>query len=135
MSKIPDQLSRLIFYLSGLTPSRLFGILSSYTRKIGVQASYVLLLLYYSFRSERTPTWAKRTILGAFAYLLSPVDFIPDLTPVIGFSDDIEFMMFSLITIACYIDTEVRKSARQKLHEWFEGGIPNRVVEDIDAKL
>lgn len=41
-------------------------------------------------KDPRVPLWPKLTMVGAFAYLISPFDFIPDLLlPVIGQVDDL----------------------------------------------
>jgi uncharacterized membrane protein YkvA (DUF1232 family) len=73
--------------------------------------------MIYAYQSDRTPSWARRIILGAFAYLLSPIDSIPDLSPVIGFTDDLGVISFGLVSIACYIDDNVRTQARKKLYD------------------
>lgn len=40
-------------------------------------------------RGRRVPTRAKLAIAGAIAWLLSPIDVIPDLAPVVGILDDV----------------------------------------------
>ena len=41
------------------------------------------LKLYYAAQSPETPDWAKAVIYGALAYLICPVDAIPDPVPVV----------------------------------------------------
>ena len=38
--------------------------LVAFIRRAGVKIAYATLLLYHSYQSEDTPSWAKRTILG-----------------------------------------------------------------------
>jgi uncharacterized membrane protein YkvA (DUF1232 family) len=47
-----------------------------------------LLLAWSIFRDARTPTSAKLATLAAVLYVLSPVDVLPDLIPVLGWLDD-----------------------------------------------
>lgn len=95
---------------------------------------YMVLLLYYAYRKEEVPGWAKKAIIGAIAYLVSPIDAIPDLTPFIGMTDDIAVLSVSLLTIASYIDLEVKAQAKEKM-----GSLIKRAtgaeVEEIDAWL
>jgi uncharacterized membrane protein YkvA (DUF1232 family) len=41
------------------------------------------------FRDERVPGWRKFVVLGAVAYVLLPIDLVPDVIPLIGWLDDI----------------------------------------------
>ena len=41
------------------------------------------------FRDEQVPGWRKFVVVGAVAYVLLPIDLIPDLVPVLGWLDDI----------------------------------------------
>ncbi len=87
-------------------------------RFIGIQGGklgYACLLMYYAFKNKSTPSWAKNIIIGCIGYVLSPIDSIPDLTPIIGVTDDLGVLGFGLSTIACYIDEEVRTKSRLKL--------------------
>jgi uncharacterized membrane protein YkvA (DUF1232 family) len=103
-------------------------------RKIGQQATYIVLLLYYAFNRKDTPRWAKHIIFGAFAYLLSPVDAIPDLTPIIGYTDDIGVLAYGLVAIAAYINDNVRIEARKKLKKLF-GELDFEAVQAVEKKL
>lgn len=47
-----------------------------------------VLRLYYALQDKDTPIWAKSIIVGALAYFISPLDAIPDITPVVGYVDD-----------------------------------------------
>ena len=47
-----------------------------------------LLVLWRAFLAPETPMWLKALMLLIPAYLLNPLDFIPDFIPVIGWLDD-----------------------------------------------
>lgn len=103
-------------------------------RTVGAKLVYVVLLLYYAYGRPDTPSWAKRIIIGAIAYFLSPLDAVPDLTPFIGFTDDLGVLSFGLVTIACYIDDHVRDQARTKVQDWMGDQDP-RDYDEVDKLL
>ena len=37
---------------------------------------------------RRVPIWSKLIIPGGLVYILSPIDFIPDIIPILGWLDD-----------------------------------------------
>lgn len=106
----------------------------NYARSAGIKVIYACLLLFYALKEPRTPGWAKGVILGALGYFVSPIDAIPDLVPVAGYTDDLGVLVMALATVAMYIDENVKFQARNKIMDWF----PNAAEEefsDIDDKL
>jgi len=87
--------------------------------KAGGKVIYAALKLYYALQSPNTPKWAKSIILGALGYFILPVDLVPDLVPVAGFTDDLAVLMAALATVAINITPEIKSQARLKLHDWF----------------
>ena len=47
-----------------------------------------LIVLWRAFLAPETPIWLKGLMLLIPAYLLSPIDLIPDFIPVLGWVDD-----------------------------------------------
>lgn len=113
---------------------RITNYICKHIQLMGIQLIYSTFLMLFAYKSSNTPKWAKRIILGAFAYLLSPIDSIPDLTPVLGFTDDLGVISFGLVTIACYINQEIRDLARAKLASMFNH-IDEAALASVDAKL
>ena len=103
-----------------LNKDKLFEKLQQFAREMGVRAVYSTLLLFYTYQEDETPGWAKKTVLGAIAYLINPFDVIPDLTPLVGYSDDLGILGFALVTISGYINMNVKINARKKAKEWFK---------------
>lgn len=95
---------------------------------------YIVLLLFYAYNQEDTPSWAKKIILGSFAYFLSPIDAIPDLTPIMGMTDDISALTFGLVTIACYVNDDVRTTAQGKLTKLLKSK-PHDIIQEVDSWL
>lgn len=113
---------------------RVISYILKHIEHMGIQLIYAAFLMLYAYKSPHTPKWAKRIILGAFAYLLSPIDSIPDLTPVLGFTDDLSVITFGLVTISCYIDQDIRNMARAKLASLFNH-IDETALEMVDSRL
>ena len=108
--------------------------MTRYAKAAGVKVVYSALLLFYAYRRKETPSWAKHIILGTLGYLIAPIDAIPDLTPIIGYTDDIGVLSFGLVTVAAYINKDVKKNARARLNKWF-GEVKEEDIADVDEKL
>ena len=48
-----------------------------------------LVMLWRAFMAAETPVWLKGLMLLVPAYLISPIDILPDFIPVLGWLDDI----------------------------------------------
>lgn len=77
------------------------------------------LWLYYAAQQPNTPVWARTAIYGALGYFISPIDAIPDITPVIGYVDDLAVLAAAVATVATYITADVKLRAAEKLQGWF----------------
>ena len=91
-----------------------------FARAAGEKVLEPALKLYYTSRDPETPTWAKTTIYGALGYFISPMDAIPDITPVVGYADDLGVLVAAVATVAAHIKKEHAKRAKQTLSEWFD---------------
>jgi uncharacterized membrane protein YkvA (DUF1232 family) len=71
-------------------------------------------MMKYALDDPRTPRAAK--VLGAafMAYLLSPVDLIPDFIPVVGQLDDIVLVPAGFFLVWRMIPREVWRDARER---------------------
>ena len=121
-------------YKQFFSKERLFSLLKTKPKKLGSKLLYTTMLLYYAFRRKETPSWAKNIIIGTLGYLVSPIDLIPDLTPVLGYTDDLGMLSFGLVTIASFINKEVKEKASEKITKW----LPNwdtDVIEEVDRVL
>ncbi|MEP0883970.1 DUF1232 domain-containing protein [Coleofasciculus sp. FACHB-542] len=77
------------------------------------------LILFYAAEHPNTPTNQKLIVYGALAYLILPVDAVPDFLPAVGFGDDIGSLTTALGMIVWNINSEVKEAAKQKMQEWF----------------
>lgn len=126
-----EQLNRYKKYFSD---SQFWQKLQSSAREAGLKTVYTALLLFYAYRRPETPFWARSIILGVLGYFLAPIDLIPDLSPIIGYTDDLSVLVFGLITIGIHVNAEVRTKARNRLDQWFNQ-IDQKELEEVDQRL
>ena len=113
---------------------KLLEKLTQYAKQLGAKTVYTILLLFYAYKRKDIPAWAKRIILGSLGYFIAMIDFIPDLTPFLGYSDDLGVLTFGLVTIAAYINDDVKNQAKQKLTDWF-GENNQAALAEVDKYL
>ncbi|NRB64536.1 MAG: DUF1232 domain-containing protein [Saprospiraceae bacterium] len=121
-------------YRSKFSESKFWRFLERRGKSLSQVTIYSALLLFYAYRRKDTPGWAKRIVLGSLGYLLMPLDAIPDLSPLIGYTDDIGVLSFGIVTIAAYINSDVRRLAKEKLEQWFDH-IDEEAISKIDGRL
>ena len=86
----------------------------------GQQLVHKALLLYFALQNPNCPLWARAKICAALGYFIWPMDAIPDMTPVWGYSDDAAVMSAAVVSVTAHIDKDVRRRADRKLNDWFE---------------
>ena len=74
-----------------------------------------LLAAYYAAFDRRTPLQVKAALLGALAYFVLPADAMPDILPLLGYSDDALVLVTALRMVSGHIRDEHREAARQAL--------------------
>jgi uncharacterized membrane protein YkvA (DUF1232 family) len=74
-----------------------------------------LLAAYYCAFDKQTPRHVQAALLGAIAYFILPFDFIPDMLPVLGFTDDAAVLATAIRMVASHITPEHRDAARAAL--------------------
>ncbi len=116
-------------YQNEYTPRRFWQKLGPRAQSVGRATLEKALYLYYAVQSPNTPKWAKRVIYGALGYFIFPLDAIPDLAPLIGYTDDISVMAAALATVAFYITPEVKDQAHRKLDQWFNKPAANTYTD------
>jgi uncharacterized membrane protein YkvA (DUF1232 family) len=74
-----------------------------------------LLAAYYCAFDKETPRHVQATLLGAIAYFILPFDFIPDMLPMLGFTDDAAVLATAIRLVAAHITQDHREAARAAL--------------------
>ena len=70
--------------------------------------------LYLAFKDKRVPWYTKAFIICIVGYALSPIDFIPDFIPVLGYVDDLIIIPLGILLAVKMIPPEVLKECRSK---------------------
>jgi len=87
--------------------------------KAGKEIIGEALKLFYAILNKKTAVTAKAVAIGALGYFISPIDAIPDITPVVGYADDLGVIALAVYSIKKYITTKVKKQADDKLDDYF----------------
>jgi uncharacterized membrane protein YkvA (DUF1232 family) len=74
-----------------------------------------LLAAYYCAFDKQTPRHVQAALLGAIAYFILPFDFIPDMLPVLGFTDDAAILATAIRMVAGHITQDHHAAARAAL--------------------
>lgn len=74
-----------------------------------------LVASYYCALDPETPGKAKAVLLGALAYFIMPMDAIPDILALVGFSDDIAVLTLAIATVRANLTEAHRIAARKSL--------------------
>jgi uncharacterized membrane protein YkvA (DUF1232 family) len=89
-------------------------------------------VLMLAYRDQRTPLMAKILIWITVAYLLSPIDLIPDFIPILGLLDDLIIVPLLITLSLRQIPNIVLAEAREKVKanppnfkkgNWLIGGV------------
>jgi uncharacterized membrane protein YkvA (DUF1232 family) len=82
-----------------------------------------LLSAYYCAFDRQTPRHVQAALLGAIAYFILPFDFIPDMLPVLGFTDDAAVLATAIRLVAAHITPEHREAAQARLKRLTEAEV------------
>jgi uncharacterized membrane protein YkvA (DUF1232 family) len=81
-------------------------------------------VLYFAYKDSRVPWYAKVFTAIVVAYAFSPIDFIPDFIPVLGYLDDIIIVPLGIKLALKMIPNAVIKDCEEKADELMVKGKP-----------
>ena len=73
-------------------------------------------IAYKALKDKRTPWSARLVLLFTVAYVLSPVDLIPDFIPVLGLLDDVVLVPLLIKLALRFIPEELKQELTQHKH-------------------
>ncbi len=97
-----------------------------------------------ALKNPNTPNNVRLKIMGAIAYIVSPIDIIPDAIPVAGFADDLAAAKFIFSSVASYstfslkeLDDEIDGIVTEKHEDYSQcnGSSEETQAETAVAKL
>ena len=74
-----------------------------------------LVAAYYCAFDRHTPRHVQAVLVGALAYFVLPFDVMPDMLPLIGFTDDAAVLATAIRLVAAHITPQHREAARRVL--------------------
>ncbi|QQZ10407.1 YkvA family protein [Heyndrickxia vini] len=69
-------------------------------------------ILYLAYRHPETPWYAKVFSVCIVAYALSPIDFIPDVIPVLGYLDEVILLPLGILGAFSLIPKHILQECR-----------------------
>jgi len=121
-------------YTKYYSEKSLWRKIKKFSKAAGNKVIYAVLLLYYAMIDKGVSLKTKVFIAASLGYFIMPADAIFDLTPLIGYSDDLGVLLFALKQISSVITIEVKESARNKITEWFSE-IDEKEMSDLEIKI
>ena len=100
---------------------------------IGLTVIYKAFQLYYVAQSDACPMKIKVGIIGALGYLISPIDLLPDLIPVVGYTDDAAAIALAITAAQMYITDEIRQQAKERMREIFGDKMVAHLEEEDES--
>lgn len=85
--------------------------------KIVAKLKRELYALYLAARHPDTPWYAKLVVAGFVAYAITPVDFFPDVIPVLGLIDDLIFVPLAIAAAVRFVPEAVLAECRGRAQE------------------
>ena len=87
------------------------------TRRLAANLPFAedLVAAYYCAFDRETPLSVKATLFGALAYFVLPTDAIPDVLPLVGFTDDAAVLATAIKLVSSHMKPVHRDAAREAL--------------------
>ena len=82
-------------------------------KRVGARLPFAndLLAAYYCAFDRDTPMHVKAALMGALAYFVLPIDVMPDVMPLLGYTDDAAILATAVRLVAGHIKPEHREAA------------------------
>lgn len=116
-------------YANRYSPSAFIEKVRENSRQMGATLTYKAYLLFYMMTDKNTPAGSKAVIAGALAYLVLPMDLIPDFLPV-GYAEDFAAVLTALKTVRGCISPAVEAKARSMTEVFFGSAAANKATSN-----
>ncbi|MEF2098081.1 YkvA family protein [Bacillus sp. CFBP9009] len=102
--------------------------IKAWTRNLKKQ----VFILYFAYKDNRVPWYAKLFAACVVAYAFSPIDLIPDFIPILGYIDDVIIVPLGIMLALKMIAASVLTDCEEKAEELMKKGKPkNWIVGSI----
>ena len=82
--------------------------------------------VFLALKDKKTPWYAKLFAVLTVAYALSPIDFIPDFIPILGYLDDLLILPLLVALTTKFIPQEVFDEYRKQAQDMWQDGKPKK---------
>ena len=96
-----------------------FKKITGSVKKAGLGLIYKALQLFYVAQNPNVPMKIRAAIIAPLGYFISPIDLIPDITPLIGFTDDAAVIAGAMAIAHLYINDEIKNKAKETIRKIF----------------
>ncbi|MBP5974920.1 GUN4 domain-containing protein [Brasilonema sp. CT11] len=114
-----DSSVALLAYQKHYSDEDFWKKVTRFAGKAGEEVIEKVLTLFYAAKQPNIPLGVKLTIIAALGYFILPFDFISDLIPVAGWTDDLGALGAALTSAIPYITPEVKEQVKKKMKEIF----------------
>ncbi|MFK9093639.1 YkvA family protein [Bacillus salipaludis] len=87
-----------------------------------------IFILYFAYKDNRVPWYAKLFAACVVAYAFSPIDVIPDFIPILGYLDDIIIVPLGIMIALKMIPKDVLSECEMKAEEMMKNGKPKNWI-------
>lgn len=106
-------------YAKDYSEKGLFKKITGSVKKAGLSLIYKALQLFYVAQNPKVPMKIRAAIIAPLGYFISPIDFIPDITPIAGFTDDAGIIALAMAVAHFYINDDIRQKAKERIRKIF----------------
>ena len=85
-----------------------------------------IFVLYSACRDRRVSVWLRLFMLCVAAYAFSPVDFIPDFIPILGYIDDLVLVPLGIYLALKWLPHDVAAEHRVRAEKLIQNGKPTK---------
>ena len=82
--------------------------------------------VFLALKDKKTPWYAKLFAALTVVYALSPIDFIPDFIPVLGYLDDLIILPLLVALTVKFIPADVFEEYRKQSQAMWQDGKPKK---------
>lgn len=82
--------------------------------------------VFLALKDKQTPWYAKVSAAITVAYALSPVDFVPDFIPILGYLDDLILLPLLVVLTLKFIPKETFQKYRSEAEGMWKDGKPKK---------
>ncbi len=82
--------------------------------------------IFLTLKKKETPWYAKVLAILTIGYALSPIDFIPDFIPVLGYLDDVIILPLLITVTIKLVPKEIIEQCRTESEQLWKVGKPKK---------